>query len=400
MSLINNGGSMRFNSKALPLISQRYLRSSLVVVLVAAMFVQHILVAQTKQPANEEKKKDPSFHIANMTNLGIRALNELSKGDKNTVVCPLLLYNTLSLLLLGAEGQTAKEIEGVLGFEKNELEGYSKVYENVLNSKSIWRSFSYEMSFDYPESIRPGKKYQEISSKYFKMSFAKIPDAPLKANDLWRKFSVTSKASFASDWGRRFEVKFTRKRDFFNSNNSPKSVLFMKERGTHWYYSDKLVQAVIKDYKNFNAVFILLVPRERNGISKLLSLTYGDIKYLLKHQDYREGTMEMPKVIINSKKSLKTALEKMGVLLTFREQKADFSSMWPVPAYIDNIESSVTLELSEERTDIKNEVTMLGGVLGGPEGSPIEVIADHPYMFIIYDEELGLPLFIGVVYEP
>jgi serine protease inhibitor len=377
------------------------LRSNLVFVLLLALLTPTLIFAQAKEPPKEQPKKDKNFHIANMTNLGIKALKELSAGEKNAVVCPLLLYNSLSLLLLGAEGNTAKEIEGVLGFKKTELEEYSKLCNNILGSYSIRKALSYEMAFHNPESVAPKKEYQDLSAKYFKMIFSSMPDIFIKPNEPWLRFTVDSSAALSLNWAKTFDVKLTHQRNFSRLNGTIKPTVFMQETDDQWYYSDKLIQAVIKHYEYRNFCFIIMVPRQKKDINTLQNLTYNDIRYLMKYQDLRDGRFEMPKIRLDLQNNMNSVLQKMGMKDSYKQLQADFSSMWLFPAYIENIKSNIELEINEEKTNVKNDMGVEGATLGGAMGEgPFKVIADHPFMFVIYNEEFNLPLFIGVIYDP
>jgi len=390
-------------------LQSRYLRSNLLVVIITALLMPSLIFAQTKQ-SMEEKRKDANFHIANMTNLGIKALRELSKGEKNAVVCPLLLYNSLSLLLLGTEGQTAKEIEGVLGFEKKDLERWGKESKALLYSKEFEKSFLYKTEMSSPESVDVVHAYIDVASRYYKTTFNKIPDNIVGVDEQGRPLlyaEILLNSKFISTWQKPFNPEQTS--DTYNFRlisgefTRPK---FMMQGGKFNYTEDSTIQAVEKRYVNRDISIIYILPKGSNTIENIIPLvSYEYLKAVIKELEILQGTIIIPRVKYERKESLNGIVQGWGIETVFKKKMADLSGMWPFPGYISNISLIESFEMNEEKTVAENEIKIEMVVTGSSPSketnkNTFTFLADHPFFFIIYDKSNSLPLFIGVVYEP
>lgn len=359
----------------------------------------------------ESVPKDATFHYDNMTNLGIKAVRELSDNQKNTVISPLVLYNSFSMLLLGARGSTAKEIENVLQCTKAEQTEYGKWTALLLGSSTFGNEMNYKTTFLSPISASPKKTYEQQASTWFGARFGKQPDKVVctdRAGIPYLEFKIITEAHFLANWSTEFDPKENRKQEFTFFDGRKEIRTFMREVANPSYYEDENIQALIKEYReaegnSYSCLFIL--PKKMNGIKDVLkTLDCESISKIRSRSREGHGLLAIPKVKFEDQISINDMCKRWGMKTMYMEGKADFSDMWNDPAVILDVNLQTLLEISEKGTEVLSKIGIEGGVLGGigepHKPVPFQFLADHPFAFVIYDYRHNLPLFIGVVYKP
>ena len=106
----------------------------------------------------------------------------------------------------------------------------------------------------------------------------------------------------------------------------------------------------------------------------------------------------IPKFEIESDFELKKPLTEMGITEVFNEE-ADLSGIsLERPLFVDEIYHSAFIKVSEEGT----EAGAATGIVGKTKSRPKYEIfrCDHPFYFMIVENEFGTVLFDGTVINP
>jgi serpin B len=107
----------------------------------------------------------------------------------------------------------------------------------------------------------------------------------------------------------------------------------------------------------------------------------------------------MPKFEFDARFSLKEALIAMGMPAAF-SAGADFSGMTGDRALsIADVVHKAFVSVDEEGTEAA-AATAVVMVESAMPAQPVEVIIDHPFIFLIRDIETGAVLFVGRVVDP
>ena len=99
--------------------------------------------------------------------------------------------------------------------------------------------------------------------------------------------------------------------------------------------------------------------------------------------------------------SLKPALEALGMADAFSQTDADFSGMTTgEKLYIADVLHKAFVDVDESGTEAAAATAVIGGGSGGASpGTPFELTADRPFVFLIRDTT-GTVLFVGQVTSP
>ena len=119
----------------------------------------------------------------------------------------------------------------------------------------------------------------------------------------------------------------------------------------------------------------------------------------------------MPRFGVETRASLGTLLEALGMPLALTRGVADFSGIH-VPKshaeilYISKVIHQANIDVNEEGTEAAAATAVIdvstgGGCVGGPRpAKEITLRLDHPFLFFVRDLETGAVLFMGRVVDP
>jgi len=113
----------------------------------------------------------------------------------------------------------------------------------------------------------------------------------------------------------------------------------------------------------------------------------------------KEGTLVLPKFKLEYGVDLIPPLQAMGMKTVFGDL-GDFSGIGSVGIY--RVRQKTFIEVKEEGTEAA-AVTSVGMAPSGallPPSNPFQMIVDRPFLFLIEDQQTGMILFTGVVFDP
>ena len=176
----------------------------------------------------------------------------------------------------------------------------------------------------------------------------------------------------------------------------------MNQTGQFPYTETKSFQALELPYVDNELSMIIFLPKEPDGLKEFEQELNADnmIRWLSKLHK-REVIVFMPKLKMTSEFSLASVLQSMGMTDAFSSSAADFSGMTgKKDLCISAVIHKAYIDINEEGTEAAaaTAVTMkLTSV--GPSQTPV-FRADHPFVFLIRDNQTGSILFIGRVMSP
>ena len=117
--------------------------------------------------------------------------------------------------------------------------------------------------------------------------------------------------------------------------------------------------------------------------------------------------VHFPKFEITSTFRLRNTLLSMGMVDAFSEKEANFSGMAAVnpnePLYISSVVHKTFVEVGEEGTEAAAATAVIvkaRSVRPTPQEPPPTFRADHPFVFLILENQTGSVLFMGRVAAP
>ena len=115
-----------------------------------------------------------------------------------------------------------------------------------------------------------------------------------------------------------------------------------------------------------------------------------------------EGKVGLPKFKAEYSAQLKEQLETLGMGEAFDPNKADFKGMSATEQlFISHVQHKTFVEVNEEGTEAAASTLIVMMPVSARSEPPTPTFrADHPFVFLIRDNQSGLILFLGRVVKP
>ncbi|MBC8059744.1 MAG: serpin family protein [Clostridiaceae bacterium] len=348
-----------------------------------------------------------------------------TKGE-NSLVSPTSVYLALGMTANGADGNTLKEFETLLGkysINIRDLNAYynslSKKLTKVDSGKlSIANSIWYRQDFDvkkdflqtnadyynasaYKADFNEQKTVEDIN-KWVKFNTGNLIDKIIDKTDANTVMYLINAVYFQDQWKKIYEKDDIRKDTFQLENGTKQSVDFMYSE-EDWYLKDDKAEGFIKPYKNGKYSFVALIPNKDVNIDNYISsLTGESFVKLLKNKLEETVTTGLPKFKEEYSIKLVDPLKKMGLNDCFYPDKANFTKMVssnPGDIFVGEIlhKTFITVDAEGTKAAAVTEVEMR------TKGSSIishSIILNRPFVYAIIDNETNLPLFMGTMMKP
>ena len=383
--------------------------------------------------ASEGIATDEAFAKAEM-NFGIELLKKCcspdNSNDENILISPLSISSALSMTANGADGDTLKEMEKVLGNglkldDINEYMAYyisklpDKAKEKVYLADSIW--FKDDPTFKvYDEFLEANKKY--YNSEIYKSSFSPkstandvnswvnkntkgmipslINEGNIKSNTM---MLLINTLYFEAEWQKPYLSTKDGKFTALDGTEYPIQEMYSKESQ---YFDLGNADAFKKEYDGGNYSFVGILPHEDVDFNEYIQSLDADslCEGLKEYED--PDTVDLytmiPKFKYNYGKSLKEILPLLGMETAFNPDKADFSKIndlsvkGALPLYIDDVLHKTKIEVTEIGTKAAAATAV---IMGAGSAMPIPkkevyIYLNRPFVYMIVDKN-NVPLFIG-----
>uniref|UniRef100_A0A8D2KWR6 Leukocyte elastase inhibitor n=1 Tax=Varanus komodoensis TaxID=61221 RepID=A0A8D2KWR6_VARKO len=301
------------------------------------------------------------------TAFSLGLFKKLSENNRtvNLFFSPWSISSALSMVCLGAKGNTAAQMSKVLSltagdqihqeYEKHMSEINKPGTKYLLRlANRLFGETSYEFLTAFTNStqkfyhadlekvdfIRTAEDSREhINSWVEKQTEGKIQNllAPGIVNALTRLVLVNA-LYFKGDWAEQFQKNCTAERPFkINKNESkPVQMMFKKAKYRVTYIADYYTTILEIPYVDNELSMIILLPDQirddSTGLEKLeREMTYEKFIDWINPEMMDLTTIELflPKFKLEEKYDLKPVLSSMGMTEAFEPNKADFSGMSP-----------------------------------------------------------------------
>jgi len=169
--------------------------------------------------------------------------------------------------------------------------------------------------------------------------------------------------------------------------------------------SELEAKVVAIPYEGDRLSMIILLPNERDGLSKMENLLKNfDLTTLSKRFRNKKVSLQMPKFKLESSIDLTEPLAKLGMGSMFDQTTADFSGIPQQPLknnlYVSKAIQKAFIEVNEEGS----EAAAATGVLVQLKSAIVQRVTqfpvDHPFIGFISDEATGSIMFMTTVENP
>ncbi|XP_060098992.1 leukocyte elastase inhibitor-like [Heteronotia binoei] len=399
-----------------------------------------------------------------ITAFGLDLYNEMIRSDtpQNIFCSPLSISCALSMVYLGAQGNTKIQMGQVLHFDKAQ-EGTRTVsserrlpavtsghqrkhdphcpvdgginlqFKNLLSqlnslgdgyqlslANNLFAQAGYEFfpqyctdareiygatlqTVDFYNSLEDAR--QAINAMIDKQTQGKIKE--LFAPGVIERDAVLVLANatyFKATWKRQFDPKLTTEREFMLSENERASVPMMHQKGKFKLGCTAGVNAQILclPYCSDVLSMMILLPNTIGGLKQVeQAMSHENVTRWTASENMEELDVEMyiPRFKLEKEFDLNLALQRLGMIDVFSETAANLSGMSPsTQLCLSKVVHKAYVEVNEVGTEA---AAATGAVVSNRSLVHYEqFVADHPFLFWIQHNPTNTTLFLGKFCSP
>ncbi len=363
---------------------------------------------------------------------------QLQSQPGNLFYSPYSISSALAMTSAGAEGGTAEEMTATLRFllgqeslhpafnaldqklaslaEIEIPEGQGEPFQlNIANA--IWGQQDFHFEEDFldllAENYGAGLRLLDFISQSEESRLAinqwVSDETKEKIQDLIPQGSITSDTRlvlsnaiyFKAAWSEQFEKGLTEEGIFYGLEGEEILAQMMKtgHDASFRYLKEAGYQVVELPYIG-NQVSMLVVVPDRGKFEEFKNqFSIEELNRILDGLSYSPVALTFPKFEFETEISLAEILTDMGMPTAFSDA-ADFSGMTGAKAlFISDVFHKAFVSVDEEGTEAAAATAVEMSLTSMPE-SPIDLIVDRPFLFLIREHETGTVLFMGLVVNP
>lgn len=373
-------------------------------------------------------KIDFGVLIENNAFFALDLYNQLRLEDGNLFFSPYSVSVALAMTYAGARGETESQMARVMRFDlpQNDLhpafaslqkiiadaEAKGNIQLKVANS--LWPQTGYPFLETYLNLVKAHYGVSITALDYVNNAEAtrqiinnwvegqtekKIRELIAKGKlDALTRLVLTNAIYFKGDWATQFDVKMTEDDDFWSPQSKVK-VPMMTRQGVYRYTETDDLQILELPYKGNTLSMLVLLPHDKDGLPRIENqLTPASLSKATTRMFEQDVIVHLPKFKVESAFTLNDVLVTLGMSDAFND-KADFSGMdgskWLSIGFVLH---KAFIDVNEEGTEAAAATVVIMRSKG--ISSPAEFRADHPFLFLIRENQTGSILFMGKVVKP
>ncbi|NXV22302.1 A2AP protein, partial [Cepphus grylle] len=338
---------------------------------------------------------------------------QLESNRSNVILSPLSIALALSHLALGAANQTEKHL-----LEAMHLGSVPCLHHmlGALRRRLTASTLSLASRLYLQKGFEVKEKFLEDSEKFYgakPMTLSGMSEDDLAAINKWVEEATNGQIPtflqqlpentvmlllnaihFQGFWRNKFDVSFTGP-DVFHLDNEfvvPVEMMKAQKYSLSWFTLQSQDIQVAKFPFKSNMSFVAIVPNQYtwNTSHVLENFPYKQLCKLFPQEV--PTTVKIPKVKLDYQLELNKVLSQMGLQELFTSP--DLQKITDDPLFVSSIQHQSTLELKEDGVEASGATSV------AISRSFSAFSLDRPFVFIMFEDETGIPLFIGSVQNP
>ncbi len=334
----------------------------------------------------------------------------------------------LALAALGAKGQTAQQFQHVFHYSLSLLPliaDFNEVLQPVLNSKSltkvwlandIWLqsnlpflpSFKIALQRNFRLSLQPldftnesSKSIQIINQSVSQKTGGKIKSI-VSGQDVNAKtrFILTTAMAMQGQWVYPFDARQTKRMPFHVSAQRTLMADMMHISAHYLLWKgdqlDIVVLPYVKGDQDLELNMVIVLPKNSELEELEKRFTLANWKQWLNQLQMQSVSLTLPRFRLEDRLDLRNDLKELGLISVFGLE-ADFTGISAQKGlFIDKAIHKTFIRIDEKGSDVmtamreKAETSSLK-----MEEAPYEFMADHPFIFVIWDRKTDSILWMG-----
>jgi len=356
----------------------------------------------------------------------------LKDADGNLFLSPYSISSALAIAYGGARGNTEKQMSKTLHFPGDQetfhsamsklrqtfakIDASRRIELNVANG--LWTQKGYDFTPAFLDFAK--RKYGAVA---YPVDFTTDREGVRNQINLWIEHQTKQRIKnalpsgrlsgntravivnaiyFKGDWASRFDRMETEKEPFWITPAQSIKAPMMRQKHVFRYAEQDDLQIMELPYIGYDLSMLVLLPKERDGLLEMEKRLNGDnVAKWIKALGVWTVDVSFPKFKTETRFSLAQTLSAMGMPDAFTESRADFTGMTPKrPLFIDAVEHAALVEVDEKGTVAAAATSLSMGCAAHYVPPPATFHADHPFVFLIRDNQTGTILFLGRVIDP
>lgn len=349
----------------------------------------------------------------------------LKNQHGNICFSPYSIASGLSLAAVGAKGNTANQIQNALHYSlsllpltgnlNDQLALANKSGSQVLLADALWVQKDLPLLAPYKLTVQ-----HELSGSLQFMDFAKEIHKALPEINQWvsrktkgkvnnllspqdvtprTKLLLTTAIYITGRWAHPFDPQQTKRLAFKPDSKRSWSTSMMQTtsqfnlmKGEKW---DMLVLPYLHEDQGPQLVMTIILPKD-NTLNELEeNFTKENWRQWLSQLKMESVAVTLPSFRFDNRYDLMTALKPLDIFLIFSNE-ADFSKMTEEKGvFINKAVHKSYAHVDERGTDAIGGGTKAETGTAADAGTPYEFKADHPFLFVVWDQKTGSILLMG-----
>ena len=351
---------------------------------------------------------------------------------ENLFYSPMSISTALAMTHMGSRGDTAHQMTKVLRFNMLEEQKLHQAFRE-LNTllydptrsyvlKSANRLFGQKGHSFLPDFLDGTQSH--YGARLEAVDFAQETEAARQIINSWVEEQTEQKITnllpegslnslvslvlvnaiyFKGDWASKFDATATQEEPFHVSAAKTVETPMMHQKPVKYNFAyDRKYKCKLLDlpYKGDHLSMVLLLPDELDGLAKIEgTLDIDVLNKMMSQMREVKVRVSLPKFKFSQSFNLHETLSAMGIEDLFIGGKADLSGVNGMKdLYVSKVIHKAFIDVNEEGSEAAaaSAVTMMKRSL---DISP-EFRADHPFLFLIRDNDTGAILFMGRLMKP
>lgn len=379
-------------------------------------------------PQKVETVEQKEQFIKPAADFSLELFNQARSKGNNSLVSPTSVFLALGMTANGADSNTLKEFENLLGNQGINIKDlnayYSSLTKKLTNVYSGKVSIANSIWFRQSESLNVKKDFLQNNSDFYKAAAYKADfDSRKTVEDInnWVKNNTNNLIDkivdvidtdaimylintvyFEAQWEKPFAKNDVCQGVFKLKDGTQKTVDFMHSEEISYIRDDK-AKGFIKPYNNGKYSFVALLPNEGVSIdSYVASLSGNYFISILKNSTKEVVYVDLLKFKSEYSIHLVEPLKQMGLKDCFDGGKANFSKIASSSSgniYVSDVlhKTFITVDTQGTKAGAATKVEMKAlGIIKNAH----TITLNRPFLYAIIDNETNLPLFIGIMMNP
>lgn len=393
---------------------------------------QKLSIKEEKIERVSQQKKVSKEFSQGMNQFSFRMFEELEEGE-NLFISPYSIAMALSMVDNGADTETKKEIEEMLGITdltkwNEDINFYlTKTWNKstyLKNANSLWISEQMKLAqnaeqeyFQVVSKYFGAEKYymaldtteaKESINKWVKKNTSGMIEKMLQKNlSSQTRMALFNAIYFEGKWEKKFLEENTDTQLFYGKEKETEVDMMCLEDENFSYVEKNGLHAVELPYKNSSMVMDVILPVEEDEdvVSLFFNLTEEEktkfFQELSNAEPQKITKLCIPKfeTEYTGNEKVKEALQKLGMKSAFYPNTADFSKISDESLFISEVIHKAKIQVEENGTKAAATTGLIFKENCAIDLDPLIFVADHPYIYVIRDVKENIIVFMGIMYD-